>query len=513
MMTTTASKRPKLAFEGDDDDEPQPQRRQQQQQPSARSAGASGSGGSGSGDRHNEQQQQERRFRGQRVETPSHPGGVSTPAREARDEHRERQRARERSGVYASTSGGGSGGGGGGSGSRRESERSSRDRYDGGSRDRDRDRDRERDRGRGWDSGRDRDRERERERGRDYDRGSGGGGSSRGGGRGRSDWERSERRGGGDRDRDRDRGGGSSSRRSNWDAATPLRRPEADEWEVTPARPGGGGSGSGGGSAAPSPWESDMGPPRGRGGTGTGARRGAWDGGATPSLPQVARPGGGGGGGPATGASAAAGGIGGRVTFDMEPSPALTPSWKSTSWSRAAERRDREAAGSPELAPDDRRGADGADSFDEALRREAEAEERQLERDWYDQEEFGGAHETHLPAAGAADEDALFARRTAALQQRLKRRDGTTMGLAASKRASELEKSLNAWEENRLLTSGVARLREVDLDFADDDDARVLLLVHDTKPPFLKGKAVLSAKAQVTLPLKDPTSDMAVIAR
>jgi hypothetical protein len=35
------------------------------------------------------------------------------------------------------------------------------------------------------------------------------------------------------------------------------------------------------------------------------------------------------------------------------------------------------------------------------------------------------------------------------------------MSLAASKRASELEKSLNAWEENRLLTSGVVRLKQV----------------------------------------------------
>jgi pre-mRNA-splicing factor ATP-dependent RNA helicase DHX38/PRP16 len=56
-------------------------------------------------------------------------------------------------------------------------------------------------------------------------------------------------------------------------------------------------------------------------------------------------------------------------------------------------------------------------------------------------------------------------------------------------------------------------LPKVDLDFDEDEDARVLLLVHDTKPPFLKGKAVLSSKAQVTLPLRDPTSDMAVIAK
>jgi len=35
------------------------------------------------------------------------------------------------------------------------------------------------------------------------------------------------------------------------------------------------------------------------------------------------------------------------------------------------------------------------------------------------------------------------------------------MSLAASKRASELEQALNAWEDNRLLTSGVVELRQV----------------------------------------------------
>jgi len=38
----------------------------------------------------------------------------------------------------------------------------------------------------------------------------------------------------------------------------------------------------------------------------------------------------------------------------------------------------------------------------------------------------------------------------------------------------------------------------------------VLLLVHDTKPPFLQGKALSGKAAGVVLPLKDPTSDMAV---
>lgn len=83
-----------------------------------------------------------------------------------------------------------------------------------------------------------------------------------------------------------------------------------------------------------------------------------------------------------------------------------------------------------------------------------------MERDWYDNEEFGGAHEAHASNPFVGDDD-LFAKRAAEMQQRMKRRDGSVMTLAQSKRASELEQSLNAWEENRLVTSGVVRLKEV----------------------------------------------------
>ncbi len=41
------------------------------------------------------------------------------------------------------------------------------------------------------------------------------------------------------------------------------------------------------------------------------------------------------------------------------------------------------------------------------------------------------------------------------------RKDGSTMSLAATRKANELDKDVNAWEENRLLTSGVVRLKEV----------------------------------------------------
>ena len=66
--------------------------------------------------------------------------------------------------------------------------------------------------------------------------------------------------------------------------------------------------------------------------------------------------------------------------------------------------------------------------------------------------------ETHNPFLG---DEALFQKREVEMQKKMTRRDGSTMSLAQSKRASELQKDMNAWEENRLFTSGVARAREV----------------------------------------------------
>ena len=65
--------------------------------------------------------------------------------------------------------------------------------------------------------------------------------------------------------------------------------------------------------------------------------------------------------------------------------------------------------------------------------------------------------ETHEAFVG---DDALFEKRAAEMQKKMTRRDGSTMTLAQSKRASELQRDITAWEENRLFRSGVVSLRE-----------------------------------------------------
>ena len=55
-----------------------------------------------------------------------------------------------------------------------------------------------------------------------------------------------------------------------------------------------------------------------------------------------------------------------------------------------------------------------------------------------------------------------------------------------------LHNDQEAWEENRLLSSGAAVQDDVDLDKvmkSNEDDARVTLLVHQVKPLFLKDGA------------------------
>ncbi len=262
--------------------------------------------------------------------------------------------------MYASTSGGG----GDGRGSRGGSGRSSHDRHErdrDGRSNREGERHRDRDDRHGRSSrdsrdGRDRvgsrgDRARDGRDSRD-DRGSRDERHAQPRPSSRADEGRWSERGG-------SRGGASATgaARSSWEStATPLRTTNDDEWaDMTPARPGSGADA--GPAVAASPWESST--PR-RGGTGYGS----WDSSSTPALPALSKPGSGSGsraGRPPTGLGA---GSGGRVKFDVAPSPALTPSWKSSSWSKGGGKAgEREA--SPELRPEgEERGA----GFDAAVR-------------------------------------------------------------------------------------------------------------------------------------------------
>src|SRR6266581_5276926 len=64
-----------------------------------------------------------------------------------------------------------------------------------------------------------------------------------------------------------------------------------------------------------------------------------------------------------------------------------------------------------------------------------------------------------------------------------------------------------------MLTSGVATRKEIDLDFEDESESTVHVMVHDLKPPFLDGRTVFTKQLDPINPIRDPTSDMAIFAK
>lgn len=145
----------------------------------------------------------------------------------------------------------------------------------------------------------------------------------------------------------------------------------------------------------------------------------------------------------------------------------------------------------------------------ESMRLEMEYD---ADRAWYDREEGNAMFDTDSSSFFLGDE-ASFQKKEAELAKRLVRKDGTKMSLAQSKKLSQRTADNAQWEDRQLLRSGAVRGTEVQTEFDDEDERKVILLVHDTKPPFLDGRVVFTKQAEPIMPIKDPTSDMAIISR
>ncbi|KIS67687.1 putative RNA-dependent ATPase [Mycosarcoma maydis] len=130
-------------------------------------------------------------------------------------------------------------------------------------------------------------------------------------------------------------------------------------------------------------------------------------------------------------------------------------------------------------------------------------DDRQLDRDWYDMEEGGvAADEEHNPFSQYEDMTGQVSAPLAAKKERV------------TARQAQYNADSDAWERNRLQTSGVGPRTAIDLDNMDEDgESRIHLLVHDLKPPFLDGKTVFTKQLEPINPVKDGLSDMAVFAR
>lgn len=64
-----------------------------------------------------------------------------------------------------------------------------------------------------------------------------------------------------------------------------------------------------------------------------------------------------------------------------------------------------------------------------------------------------------------------------------------------------------------MVTSGVATRKGVDLDFEDESQSAVHVMVHNLKPPFLDGRTVFTKQLDPINPIRDVTSDMAAFAK
>lgn len=138
-------------------------------------------------------------------------------------------------------------------------------------------------------------------------------------------------------------------------------------------------------------------------------------------------------------------------------------------------------------------------------------DDEQFDREFYDMDEGGAVDVDRAqffhPGEGAAGGTA------GKLQEQLDAELTRRQIQKLSARRMQAMEDNNKWEERQLIDSGVVSRMKVDTDFSDDTEVRVHLVLHDAKPPFLDGRFVFTKLMDPVCPVRDPTSDMAVIAR
>ncbi|XP_060693991.1 pre-mRNA-splicing factor ATP-dependent RNA helicase PRP16 isoform X1 [Hemiscyllium ocellatum] len=183
-----------------------------------------------------------------------------------------------------------------------------------------------------------------------------------------------------------------------------------------------------------------------------------------------------------------------------EDTPLPTPSYKYNEW--ADDRR--HLGATPRLSKGKGKKEEGKDGIyfeNEEEQQQWEEDQRQADRDWYMMDE--GHDDFHNPLAYTSEE--YVKKREQLLQKQTQKR------ISAQKR--QINEDNERWETNRMLTSGVVQRLEVDEDFEEDNATRVHLLVHNLVPPFLDGRIVFTKQPEPVIPVKDATSDMAIISR
>ncbi|KAK1229540.1 Pre-mRNA-splicing factor ATP-dependent RNA helicase PRP16 [Marasmius sp. AFHP31] len=136
--------------------------------------------------------------------------------------------------------------------------------------------------------------------------------------------------------------------------------------------------------------------------------------------------------------------------------------------------------------------------------REWEEEQVRLDRDWYTGAEEGGmaGDDEHNPLAQYEDLSMIKDAEIAKKQTK-----------KISARQAQYNADNDLWEANRMLTSGIVTRKHLDLDFTDESESTVHVIVHDLKPPFLDGRTVFTKQLDPINPIRDPTSDLAIFSK
>jgi pre-mRNA-splicing factor ATP-dependent RNA helicase DHX38/PRP16 len=173
-----------------------------------------------------------------------------------------------------------------------------------------------------------------------------------------------------------------------------------------------------------------------------------------------------------------------------DESARFTPAHRYNAWAK-----DRRRSGATP-------GKEGGIKWDDTVDREMwEEEQKRIDREWYNMDE--GYDDGNNPFSSVSEE--YTKKKEEQLEQRKKKR------LSAQQR--QINKDNELWERNRMLTSGAVHSIDFSEDYDEESIDRVHLLVHNIVPPFLDGRIVFTKQPEPVIPVRDPTSDMAIVSR
>ncbi len=185
-------------------------------------------------------------------------------------------------------------------------------------------------------------------------------------------------------------------------------------------------------------------------------------------------------------------------------------SGKSSSWDPNTPSNNRRGDRTPAPTPthkynkwaDDRKktGATPRDNFSDD--EDYEEDQRRLDREWYGMDENESFDNENNSLANIGE---FMNKKLESFEKKWKRK----VSFHQQQRNRDTEK----WEANRMMQSGIVSHMNMDEDLVEENEARVHLMVRHIIPPFLDGRITFTKQFEPVIPLKDPTSDMAIICR